>query len=358
MKTQALQSIKFKRLKRLLGRPDYVIVGVLESLWMFASNNCKLGDVGRFDNEELAASIEWEGDADQLIDAMIHAGWLDRSPVCRLVIHDWYMHAPQFVTRSINRELDSQTEAGWRTRVGLASQTAADETSSTAKEPRQTGAITISPKTTLASQTEVGAATNPVLASQTELEHELPHAQPNQTKPSQTKPNQLCMQTSLGEACETRVSDRPPSQVPDPTDTVDDVVDAWNAAARRHAVIPTVRKLTPSRRRKLLVRLRNPDWPWREAIAKLPVPNDKKFDWQPDFDWILKNDENAEKLAGGSYDRRGGGAFADTGPDKQFRPADAGRPALRGPVADSRRNHDDEHGDPFQRPGSSFAAFF
>lgn len=65
--------------------------------------------------------------------------------------------------------------------------------------------------------------------------------------------------------------------------------------------------LTPARRKKLLTRLRQADWPWREAIDKLPIPNDKGFTFQPDLDWLVENDTNARKVAEGRYDRASGG---------------------------------------------------
>jgi len=80
----------------------------------------------------------------------------------------------------------------------------------------------------------------------------------------------------------------------------DAVVDAWN----KSSASAKVKKLTGDRATKLRARLRDPDWPWREAIAKLPIPNTEKFDWQPDFDWLVANDRNAYSLAEGKYDRK------------------------------------------------------
>ena len=78
------------------------------------------------------------------------------------------------------------------------------------------------------------------------------------------------------------------------------VVDAWN----KSAAPSKVKKLTTDRAAKLRARLKDPDWPWRQAIAKLPIPNTPKFDWQPDFDWLIANDRNAYSLAEGKYDRK------------------------------------------------------
>lgn len=81
----------------------------------------------------------------------------------------------------------------------------------------------------------------------------------------------------------------------------EDVFEAWNQSG----AATKVRKLTEERKRKLRTRLNDPEWPWREAIDKLPIPNTAKFDWQPDFDWLIENGTNAVKLAEGKYSRAG-----------------------------------------------------
>jgi hypothetical protein len=89
--------MKFLKLKRRLNLPHYVTVGVLESIWMFATSNAQDGGIGRHSNEDLAAAIEWQGNPDQLIDDLVSTGWLDVHPECRLCIHDWEDHAPNYV---------------------------------------------------------------------------------------------------------------------------------------------------------------------------------------------------------------------------------------------------------------------
>lgn len=129
MKSGVIGSLKFKRLKRLLQLPDYAVCGVLESIWGLAVDQAKMGDIGRFSDDEIAAGIEWEGDATKLISALVDSRWLDRSPFenVRLAIHDWPDHAPQFVTRWIARRLGmtagsaDQLKAQWLAEVGLSS---------------------------------------------------------------------------------------------------------------------------------------------------------------------------------------------------------------------------------------------
>lgn len=68
---QTTQGGKFKRLVRKL-RPlltdcpvavETVAVGLLERLWHATIVGAMRGDIGRFDNEELAEAMGWHGDA-------------------------------------------------------------------------------------------------------------------------------------------------------------------------------------------------------------------------------------------------------------------------------------------------------
>ncbi len=77
----------------------------------------------------------------------------------------------------------------------------------------------------------------------------------------------------------------------------DEVVAIWNSTVGVKPIIT----LTADRRRKLFTRLRDPAWPWREAIARLPIPGDG---WQPDFDWMLRNATNAVSIVEGKFDFR------------------------------------------------------
>lgn len=85
----------------------------------------------------------------------------------------------------------------------------------------------------------------------------------------------------------------------DDGDTPEMVMEAWNASNSTKKA----RSLTKERRDKLRTRLRNTEWPWREALTRLPIPNDERFTWQPDFDWFVENDKNALGLVEGKYDR-------------------------------------------------------
>ena len=104
MKHTAEMSRKFKKLKRRLGRPMYVVKGVLESIWHVGIGEAQDGAIGRFSNEDIAALIEWEDDADKLIDDLVESGWLDRvNSKERLIIHNWELHCPKFLRANMKR---------------------------------------------------------------------------------------------------------------------------------------------------------------------------------------------------------------------------------------------------------------
>lgn len=89
MKSEALTSVKLMRLKRSLGLTQYQAVGLLECLWHFTAQNTPDGGIGRYTDDDIAAVLEWEGTATELIEALIQSGWLDRHDDGSLWINDW-----------------------------------------------------------------------------------------------------------------------------------------------------------------------------------------------------------------------------------------------------------------------------
>lgn len=67
-----------------IARP--VAVGHLTCLWLWAMDYAPSGDLSRFDAAEIAAGAEWTGSSDELIEALISAGFVERETRC---LHDW-----------------------------------------------------------------------------------------------------------------------------------------------------------------------------------------------------------------------------------------------------------------------------
>ena len=97
----------------------------------------------------------------------------------------------------------------------------------------------------------------------------------------------------------------------------DEFVALWNARPG----IAKIRKLTPDRRRKLRDRLKDCDWPWREAIARLPLPSSPGKDWQPDVDYLIANGSNAYKIVEGKFDWRGSTGVPQAGAGQNYDPS-------------------------------------
>ncbi len=103
MKTGTLDKIKFDVLKKLLGLPRYQVIGVLEALWYMTATNAQDGAIGRYSNLEIASWIEWSGNEDALIGALVTSKFLDRSDTHRLVVHDWAEHCPMHVKANLSK---------------------------------------------------------------------------------------------------------------------------------------------------------------------------------------------------------------------------------------------------------------
>jgi hypothetical protein len=97
MKQGVENTMKFKKLKRRLRLPYWQVVGLLESIWKLGLTSAQAGDVGRYSNEDIAAAIEYEGDADELVGVLVDCEWLDADPEFRLIIHDWSEHVPTYL---------------------------------------------------------------------------------------------------------------------------------------------------------------------------------------------------------------------------------------------------------------------
>lgn len=86
-----------------LDLPGYAAVGVLESLWHITSRYAPAGDIGKYPNSVIAQKIEWDRDADELVEALVKTRWLDHDDDHRLLVHDWPDHADDAVNMHLAR---------------------------------------------------------------------------------------------------------------------------------------------------------------------------------------------------------------------------------------------------------------
>lgn len=83
---------KTKRLCRLLGVRLPEAIGYLHLLWWWCLDYAQDGKLGRYDAQDIADGVGWEGDATQLVEALVRAGFLEREGDT-LVVHDWWDYA-------------------------------------------------------------------------------------------------------------------------------------------------------------------------------------------------------------------------------------------------------------------------
>lgn len=104
MKKGTTQLSKFKLLAKRLQLPDWQVVGLLESMWLFAQAETPRGDIGSKSDEAIAIQIgiepsEWR----RARDAMIADQWLDPDSRCRFVVHGFSEHAPEWLKKQLTR---------------------------------------------------------------------------------------------------------------------------------------------------------------------------------------------------------------------------------------------------------------
>lgn len=90
---------KTRRAARLLGIQRVHLVGHLHALWWWAMDYAPSGSLAGFDPADIADAMEWEGDPDALVDALVTcgigdgAGFLEQDAAGDLTIHDWDAYA-------------------------------------------------------------------------------------------------------------------------------------------------------------------------------------------------------------------------------------------------------------------------
>lgn len=103
MKRGTRHHTKTNRLMRALRCNRAMATGILESLWHVTSAESPAGDIGKLSDEDIADAIDCGYGADQLIPALVSAGWLDADPVHRLIVHDWHDHADDATKKRVER---------------------------------------------------------------------------------------------------------------------------------------------------------------------------------------------------------------------------------------------------------------
>lgn len=83
---------KTKKLAQLLGVSLPAAVGHLHYLWWWALDFAQDGILEKYDSDDLAEAMEWAGNGDKLLEALIESGFIDETEH-GLMIHDWGIYA-------------------------------------------------------------------------------------------------------------------------------------------------------------------------------------------------------------------------------------------------------------------------
>jgi hypothetical protein len=94
---------KVDRLARVLNIPRLYAIGVLGSLWLWTARHADDGNLSKYAPEEIAAGMQWEGDAKILFSKLIETRFLDEATV-GLIVHDW----PDYGIRILKNSRDRQ----------------------------------------------------------------------------------------------------------------------------------------------------------------------------------------------------------------------------------------------------------
>ena len=109
---------KTKKAMRLLGISKPQLIGHMVCLWFWCQQYAKDGDLSTYDNGEIADGAEWDGDADQFINALITCGSKDGGGFLvrdgkELFVNDWHEYGGKIFKE---REAGARRQAEWRKR--------------------------------------------------------------------------------------------------------------------------------------------------------------------------------------------------------------------------------------------------
>ncbi len=94
---------KMANLARFCHRPIPACIGFLHLLWESTAEFAPQGDIGRFGDDWIEASCQWNGTKGALVKALLDAKWVESDPQSRLIVHDWHDHCEDSVRKRLKR---------------------------------------------------------------------------------------------------------------------------------------------------------------------------------------------------------------------------------------------------------------
>jgi len=97
LKLDALDHPKTLDLAARLDTSIPAAIGHLELLWAFTGKKAPMGNIGKWPDGAIARACYWMDEPVMFIAALVDAGFLDEDSDHRLLVHDWFDHAPRWV---------------------------------------------------------------------------------------------------------------------------------------------------------------------------------------------------------------------------------------------------------------------
>lgn len=87
-------------------------LGIAECLFHYAKEHLRKGNIGKISNDSLALAVDWQGDPDALINALLAAGLLTPHTDHRLTFHRWPTRCWYTYPEKTRRRLEHAAAAG------------------------------------------------------------------------------------------------------------------------------------------------------------------------------------------------------------------------------------------------------
>jgi hypothetical protein len=118
---------KTRRAARTLGISIPTMMGHLHLLWHWCLKYADDGDLSGYDSADIADAMMWEGDPDELVEALVNCGpgdrfgFLEHADGAALVVHDWLDYAGKLIEkREEAREAGARgNHERWHVRRGI-----------------------------------------------------------------------------------------------------------------------------------------------------------------------------------------------------------------------------------------------
>ena len=166
---------KIKKLKRALKIKEPQAIGHMTMLWLWCIDNAPDGDLDALEPEDIAEAVEWTGDPQKFLDALIDAGFVDQGE--SLLVHDWAEYTGASLEKRNERKEQNKTrQQRYRDRNKSVTPALRNAETSVTEDERN------------ANVTRYGSVTEPLRNENLSVTPALRNA-PNLTLPNLTLPN-------------------------------------------------------------------------------------------------------------------------------------------------------------------------